>query len=84
MFERSYLRMISRWMTFGRRRWAYAIGEIVSIVVFSLCCSVLFVEHGYAAGENDPGMARITAGCFIALSAGMFVFSVCLKKIDHE
>lgn len=71
-------------LTHSRRRWAYACGEVVSIVVFALCASVAFADRAYRIGVGDPGMARITAWCFMALSAGTFAIVVCLKQIDHE
>ena len=67
-----------------RRRWAYALVEVSAIAVFGLCASVTLQGRGFRIGLNDPGMARITAWCLMALSAGMFVMVVCLKQIDHE
>jgi hypothetical protein len=71
-------------MSYGQRRWAYAIGEVMSIAVFALCSSVAVQGRAFRIGANDPGMARITAICFMALAAGTFVIVVCLKQIDHE
>jgi hypothetical protein len=71
-------------MKYSRRRWAYAIGEVVSIAVFALTSSVAVQGRAFRIGVNDPGMARITAICFMALAAGTFVIVVCLKQLDHE
>lgn len=71
-------------LNYARRRWAYAIVEVSAIAVFALCASTALQGRGFRIGLNDPGMARITAWCSMALAAGMFVIVVCLKQIDHE
>jgi hypothetical protein len=71
-------------LTRQRRRWCYAVVEVLSIVVFAVCASVSIGMRGYRLGLADPGMARITAMCVMALSAGTFVVTVCLKQIDYE
>lgn len=76
--------LFPRFLSYPRRRWAYAVGEVVSIAVFALCASVAIGSNSYRMGLNDPGMARITALCFMALSAGTFIIVVSLKQIDHE
>ena len=76
--------MITRFLSWPVRRYAYAVGEIVSIAVFAFTFSVLFADRGYQVGLHDPGMAKPTAGCFMALSAAAFLLSTCLKKIDVE
>lgn len=76
--------LFPNFLNYSRRRWAYALVEVVSIAVFALCASVALQGRAFRIGLNDPGMARITAWCFITLSAGMFVIVVCLKQIDHE
>ena len=62
-----------------RRQWAYAIGEVVSIAVFALTFSVAVGNRGYSIGL---GMPRITALCFMAISAGTFVLATCSKRTD--
>lgn len=76
--------LIGRFLSYRRRRWAYAVIEIIPIAIFGLCFSVVFSDRAYRIGINDPGMARITAACFMAVSAVLFVLAVCLKKIDRE
>lgn len=67
-----------------RRQWAYAIGEVVSIAVFGISSSVAMGNRAYRIGMADPGMARITAICFMAVSGGLFVVATCLKRIDRN
>lgn len=76
--------MLTRFLNYQRRRWGYAFLEVMSASVFCLCSSILFSEHRYVLGFNDPGMAKITAACFMATSSGLFVLCCSLKKIDHD
>lgn len=76
--------LTSRYFTPQIRSWAYACGEVISIAVLGFCFSALFVERGhYQFGIDDPGMARVTAACLMALSAGLWVICNCLKQIDN-
>jgi len=68
--------MLTRYFSRPIRVYSYAIGEVMSITVFAFTFSVFF---GLPVAE---GMAKTTAICFMALSAGTFVLSTCLKRID--
>lgn len=70
-------------LNFYRRRWAYAVGEVVSILVFTLCSSVL-IRASESLQGTDFEMSKFTAVCFMALSGGTFTLTVCLKKIDKS
>jgi hypothetical protein len=56
----------------------------MSVSVFAFCASVLLIDHRFQFSPNDPGMAKATAACFVALSSGSFVFCVLLKDARHE
>lgn len=71
-------------LTQPRRRWLYAIVEIVAIVVFAICAGVVFGERGFRLGITNPQMAQVTGWCLMALSVCLFTLAVCLKSIDRE
>lgn len=75
-------RILPHLLTLYRRQWAYAIGEVVSISVFAICASILVNNECCISGNFE--MSRLSAACFVALSAGTFILSVCLKKIDKN
>lgn len=76
--------MLTRLFSRTVRRYAYGIGEVVSATIFAYCSSVLFLDTRSRFGLNDPGMANATAACFIALSAGVFILTTCIKRLDVE
>ena len=65
-----------------RRRWLYAISEIACISVFAISFSAVVYDRGFPLGAHDPGMARITAICFMIVAAATFVVTLCIKRLD--
>lgn len=75
--------MITRFLSFRRRRWAYGLVEIGTMGVFCFTAFRLITNNPYRFGlPTDPGMARATAGCFVVISAVLFVSINLIKRSD--
>jgi hypothetical protein len=64
--------------TYSRRRWAYAIGEIVAISLAAFCGLTLWSGDGHEIG------ARATSACLLILSMLVFVGIVIERQRDPK
>lgn len=76
--------LFPEFLNYHRRRWTYALVEVLSVAVFALCSSTAIMGRPFRIGLDDPGMPRITAMALMGVTAALFTLVVSVKQIDHE
>lgn len=77
--------MIAKFLhSYSRRRWAYALGELVAISTAALCAFSLVGGQRYRINPTDGGISPFTAACVGALALVVFVITVVVREQDDR